>query len=233
MEAILQTFLLYARFQLLEYRLRFDWPTQAWVLEHKPPCPALTQTVDGAGNPTDIVPTDASTIWTLTAFNEEHDPAGQVARFMTMRLSPEAPEGNRTYVYSPLSNSPGSQRVTSAPLTNFDSLNNPASPDYLGRVVAVGYKCVGISDQTQLNMMNRRLFEAIGRRRLKGTIEAQDYIPALAPCTYFNLRALDATGARATIFSAWIKRRTVRVLDDEQETVSYEIDTNWTGELSQ
>ena len=207
-------FLLIARRQNVEYRLIYDWPTQLWHIDNKPRDTSVAGT------------------WTLTAFSDEL-PAAQTAVYQSLVIYPSPPEANIVTAAGVTSTSARVAIVVrSAPAINTASLTDATSPDYLGRFKSEEYQVDSLYDQTEVNKMARRIYDAVSHRRLKAKLISPSYQSGLIPCTQVNVRAQNAAGVRTTLFTAWIKKRTIEVADFDQELITYDLDTVWESEIS-
>ena len=119
-----------------------------------------------------------------------------------------------------------SVRIPSAPIVDTDSVSDPSSPNYLGRVKGLEVVVEGIQDVADANVMNRRMAAATMGRRLKGSVEIARYNTSLAP----NVRARLYTKAGALRLDGWIKRSAVVIDQHNAETMRLELDTIWESE---
>lgn len=214
-EHCVDQFLFLARQQNVEYRLRFDWPTQVWFIDQKPR------------------DTSTSGTWTLTAYADENNVATQTLYYETLTMYPTRPEANSVTCVSVNTGTATQdpQSIRSQALINKASLTDPTSVDYLGRVIGEEFQVENFQFQSDVDIMARRVFDATAHRRMKAKLTSPKFSASLLPSTQVNVRAQDAAGVRETLFTAWIKRLTVKIENNEQETVDYELDTVWAGEL--
>lgn len=210
-EKIIDNLLQLLRKQNVEYRMRYDWPHQGWVIEPKPRN------------------TDPSAVWNLVPYSSAHDPAAQTLRYSSLNLAPKRPEANVVSVIAGASASylQGGQTFKSAPLTNYASLNDPTSVDYLGRLIVAQFQAQGLASQDDVNKMARRIFSSIAYRRMTGTAKSPDFIFPLVPSTAVQIYQADGI----QLFSAWIKKIRISVDQDDQEEISYELDDVWEGDI--
>lgn len=163
---ILKTLLLLATASGQEWRLRFDANTGNWVLEPKPNNPSLA--------------------W-IFAPTGSHNPTGRQVRYQSLVLEPRPPEANIVYVEGATAPSKDAERVVVV-LVNEDSLEQPASRDYLGRTVLIRLQAEGISDVNLLTNFAERVYNAACRHEERYQVQIPlsrypiaDYLALLRP----------------------------------------------------
>lgn len=214
-QKIIKAFLLLLRRQKSEWRARFDWDAAAWNVEPKPRY--------------DDPDTQA---WTLTAWSDEANIPGRVLRYSDYKPSPEPPEANVTTVTGVSGGEPSTVLVKSAPCVNVASLRDPTSVDYLGRVKLADFQVEAISDPDEVNIMNRRVFEACGHRRFQANYQCPDVVLALRPNTKVTGRAFNALRQRASVYTGYLKKRTIIIEQDGVGEMRLECDSEFLGEIA-
>jgi hypothetical protein len=223
-DAIIKQLLLYLRRQFVEYRIRYDWAAQRFVLETKPR------------------DTSAGATWRLTPYPDEHDPDNRVVyigdgtpHLWDMTVTP--PEANMVQAFGVSSADHRAYRVPSAPLVNVASIGDPTSDDYLGRVKIAYPLFAPVYDGPEINRMARRFYDAVCRRRLQLTVPCRVDIPGLTPGLQVIVRGPDSSGDRADLLTLWLKRRTL-AFDFQTDgnvvpQVTYFLDSIWESDLDQ
>lgn len=217
---IIYALLLFLRKQNQEFILRHDWDLGYHVLELRPK-------VD-----------DEEYTWLLTAYCDEKDvdaltiPIGGPDGVL-YELTPIPPEANLVQPYGiDSANSSDASRVPGTPLVNVASLGDPDSLDYLGRVVAVYPFFAPVADVPTINVMGRRVFEAISRHRAQILVKVDDYYHDLSPSTHCTIRGPLADQTRGTLWaSLWVRRRTVRLEKCVLTSVALALDSRWESEV--
>ena len=209
-EEILRVLLLFVHTQGVEWRLRWDWTLRAFVPEKKP---KLT----------------GANAWSLVAYDEYRNAAAKVWSYSGLeppQIRPEPPEANYIIMEGMTDSSPDAKRVV-VPTWNQDSIENPASPDYLGRTRVAKVPVHGVTDVNALALMGRRVKDAIAHRRATEMIPIDHLQMALSPGT--QITQYDSLGA--ILLQGWIKFRHVIVEEIEgNETMLLGTDTVWEGE---
>lgn len=245
-DVIIRDMLLLVKKQSREWRIRYDWTAQAWLIELR-----------------DYLPTDAET-WTMTAFPDEiSGNASYDTNTRTMLMaaggnslfsfSVTPPECNVVQPFGLTSTDQNGERVPGTPLVNKKSLTDPNSPDYLGRFVNARPMMGPLEDLQWINWMGRRVYDAAAHRRLRAVVSGYDYIDALTPGKHVKVRSVvqnsEGFPERGELFATmittsqgdvpvhlWVKRRTV-VLDYNRgageiaPSVTYALDTVWDSEM--
>lgn len=209
-EEILRVLLLYLHTQGVEWRLPYDWDAVTFVLEPRP-------RLDGAEG------------WALVAYDELADAsahiwayAGEVSENPILR--PKPPEANILILEGVTEPSGDGQRVYAKSVNN-DSLTNVNSPDYLGRALVAKVTLHGLADKPVLNIMARRLMDAVSHRRLPQTIPIEHLQMALRP----NVEVTQYDGDGVVLMVGWIKQRTVVVEQEDLETMMLGVDSVYEG----
>jgi hypothetical protein len=220
----LKQLLLFFRKQFVEYRMRYDWAGNAWVIEAKPRL------------------TDDANTYTLTPFEDEV-PATRFALISAMEdgaafsLVPIPPEAN---IIQPRGNTSGGNDasiVAGQVIVNVPSILDNTSTDYLGRCKTATPTFIPITDETNINIMGRRVYDAACVRRLKFRVNGRLYEDVLKPAVQVKLRGINASGSRAVMFSSlWIRRRAITLDWNESgghitPMVEYDLDSRWESEL--
>lgn len=209
-EKVLQGFLLFLHTQGVEWRMRFDWPNNGWILEQKP-----HDASDGA-------------TWTLSPFSADINASNRVWVYDEgVEYEPEPPEGN-VFVVAGLSGT-GSNAVLelSGILRNEDSFSNASSPDYLGRLVFREFEMAVLPTTQEADRMNRRMMAEQGHHRDKATLPVSRLQLALKPAMRVKVYNGPINNSTNVWFDAWIKARHVTVEQDDKETMRLETDTIW------
>ncbi|MES2463946.1 MAG: hypothetical protein V4671_25530 [Armatimonadota bacterium] len=239
-DEVIKQMLLLAKRQYVEWRIRYDFAAQKWVLEKKPRDASETGT------------------WTFSPFPDEENIADHVVPIENgnevLSFSVTPPEFNVLQPFGLSTTGNDAERVPGSALVNVPSLNDPASPDYLGRFKNARPLIAPVADQKVINWMGRRIFDAAGHRRLRPSVVSRTYVRDLKPGAHVRLRSAvpgpDGRPKRINLFEQtipgsngepvpvhlWLKRRTV-VLEwnkgagDLAPTISYTMDTVWDSEL--
>jgi hypothetical protein len=233
-EDIIQRLLLLARGQWREYRVRYDWAAQRWRIEPK------------------NRNTAASARWILTPFADERGvavggtPGTQVIHCGfpetpgQMKIFP--PEANVVQAVGITEPGSSSKQVVGYPFKSIDSLSNPTSLSYLGRIVAARPLFDELRDSSEVDIMSRRLFDAVSTRE-----EMQDIVitgmnltrlNSFTPCgagatnlgpPWVVIRGLDASGGRVDLLDGWLKRRHVAIEAGfcGSEKITLTLSTRW------
>ncbi len=221
-DEIVRTLLLFMRAQFVEWRIRWDSVGVAWIAEKR----ARDLVNYWQGVPASK---DRRAVG-LPAVSE----ANRVFRYgEDTEILPHPPEFNMLQVEGLFSPDPGpeSKRFLTDGLPNKPSLTDPASPDYLGRMINQVYACWPISDEAELLLMCRRIFDRAAHRTFDGKIPVPDLMMSLAPNVLVYL--LDNLGVIWPTNSTglWIKRRTVTLDMEGKEQMLLEVDSVWESDL--
>lgn len=183
---ILQTLLLIASGAGQEYRLRWDTTQNKFVLEAKP-------------NPT--TPT-----WTLSPAQENQ--TNHTVRYQQLELRIEAPEANVVMVEGATAPEKDGKRLCKV-IVNQPSIQNPSSPDYLGRVRFVRLASDNLRTMDEVDKMADRLYSVASKRIRTATLTLPEYkewmLPLLSPPVKANLVLPNNGGT----WQGWIKRATL------------------------
>lgn len=212
---IVRDLLLFLRSQQEEFRLRYNWPGVKWVIEERA--------------------RDTDTFWTIRTTRSAENHAGRVAYYEALKFKPESPECNVLVVVGLTSlDAETAKGIESAPITNYPSLNDPTSLDYLGRTKITKVMAAPLSTQAEVDKMARRVEPFVQHHNFKPTVKipAGHYNLALAPNMKVRIYKPDGT----TYPDTWIKKRTVNVSPEEHGTVSNErmtlhCDQTWEGDF--
>jgi hypothetical protein len=215
--SVLRKLLLLGRGQYREYLLAYDWSSQAWTVV--------------------LRPRDDLTRWRLTPRSSSHNPATRTLKYDQFHIEPEPPEANVLCLAGATTADNQGYRITNI-TSNQDSVSNPASPDYLGRVRTALYTCKELSDQAEVNKMLRRLSEILLYRTLKSSVNLSYYHDALP--VNARVEVLDMQGI-ARPEAMWVKRRTVVITPGNYggihgaagyaETTTLELDSIWENDV--
>jgi prepilin-type N-terminal cleavage/methylation domain-containing protein len=209
-EEILRVLLLLLHTQGVEWRLRWDWSLGKFVPEKKP------KLTGGDG-------------WTLAAYDELRNAAAKIWCYSNAneapQIRPEPPEANLIIMEGLTDSSPDAKRVI-VPISNDDSINNPASPDYLGRTRVAKIPVHGVTDKNELALMARRVKDAISHRRASEMIPIDYLQMALSP----GVQVTQYDSAGVLLLQAFIKFRSVIVEEEGDERMLLGVDTVWEGE---
>jgi len=211
-DALFEILLFLMRRQQVEYVAAFDWAdTGTWQVTTRPGSLGTTWAV-----------------WYLSPFSEDANTVGNVWWYGPgTKFTPESAEGNIVIAEGVLDPGPDGTRVPTVPLINLPSINDPTSPDYLGRALEIKYAVDNVEDIPTLQTIQRAIFDAATTRRLKGQIKIEMLQMALAPNT--QVMVTDWNGS--VIANAWIKKRHVVVNDPYGATMDLDVDTVWQGEV--
>lgn len=212
-DMLFDIFLFMMKAQDTEYLAYFDWEnTGLWQIYLKP---------GSMGSSWDV--------WTLSQYSADADLGSQVWWYGPgTKFEPQPPEGNVFMAEGVLDPGPHGKRISAGPPSiNYDSLNNPSSPDYLGRRVVVKYPVDNVEDVPTLAKLQRAIFDAASRGRKKGNIHIESLNMALAP----NVEVIILDGFGNVLQDCWIKRRHFVVTDPYDATMELEVDTVWEGEI--
>lgn len=212
----LDAVLLHARAQNTEWILRYDYDQDGWVTEKR-----------NASTTTDAIE--------LVTTKEEEDRLNGIYCYETLRLEVEPPEANVVQVFGLSDPDSGGVRYVSPPCTNLDSISDASSADYLGRVVLLLGTVAEAPSRQVVNLMARRLYDAVAHRRQKATVTLTDWDEGLKPNCYATLNI----GSSA--LELWVKRVTVTidgagpsvgatVHEGYHERVTLELDSVWETE---
>ena len=213
-EDITEKWLFLLRKQNAEYLLVYNWDLAKMEWQAKPR------------------DTTALATWTLTFYEDEHDPANRII-FIGSELTanPTPPVFNILQVFGKTEKD-DEKLVPVQPLINSASLTNTASPDYLGRAKMAVLPVVGLTDEAELAKVARRVEAIDGHRVFDAWPQIPRYVEGLAPNTQVILRGPNASGVRSTLFTLWIKRR-VTIIDHTEgmEDMALHISSTWEGPL--
>lgn len=228
---LIRNFLLFARTQSDEWRLRFDWTANNFVPEKRVSVDTITPA------------------WTITPYRDEVTTGANAPRYDTtnhkflatlegsgdvaFRFSVQPPECNILQPYGLTdTNANTASRQTIQPFVNTPSLVDNTSVDYLGRIVAAYPMLSGIDKPGTLVNIARELERNVMHRRLLPVITTRDYIPGFGPDSYVGVIRGDVKGTRGDHFTAlWCKRRitTIDYTNGDESTmvVTYHLDSIW------
>jgi hypothetical protein len=231
---VVKDLLLLSRMQKTEWLVLYSWPLQAWQFEQKSYNPA--------------------SIWVLQPYVALQNAGNQVWSYGVAdelpKFKPEPPEANYIVAEGKASNDALSERVYSAPIVNYRSLNNTLladgltpNPDYLGRQKKAVASCAPMPDEGQLNIMVRRVYDAAAHRRLKISglpiahlqfgLVANQAVQLLDDAGNNILFSSDNAGN--VVPYGWIKKSTIIVEGGipgiPQETMLLDLSTQWEGEI--
>lgn len=216
----------HAKQQHHEWVLRYDHDLGAWVTEKR-----AYSTTTGA--------------LTLSPYIADRDPDNSVFHYLGLSMRPEPPEANVIQIVGVSDPDSGAQRYISPPCVNQDSIDDETSADFLGRAVLLLGTLGEAPTQREVNLMARRVYDAVAHRRLQATVTMQDWHTAIVPNVYVTL---ERDGGNA-IASLWLKRRTIRITGDTHslhwpgagaaaevihnyaEAVTLELDSVWESEI--
>ncbi len=219
----LEAVLTHTRTQRGEWILRYDYATDNWVTE-----PRASSTVTGA--------------LTLTPYSDDRDPDNGVFCYTSAQWRPEPPEANVIQIAGVSDPDSAAIRYVSPPCENHGSITDAASADYLGRTIVLLGTLAEAPTQREVNLMARRLYDAVAHRRVRGTLMLTDWHASLTPNVYCTVERDDDE----TLALVWIKRVTVRITQGQGlvfaggaptvspgylEQVTLEVDTQWEREL--
>lgn len=210
---ILAKILTFLHTQGVEWRVIYDW---------------LAVTFKVGKRPHDKTP---SAIWTLSPYSDDAN-AGTQTWYYAADPAPdykgERPEANIVLVIGLTQPNTAGAGIVSDPLYNRASILDPTSPDYLGREIGVEYFFPPIGDKGELNLMARRMFDAVAHRRQKfPALHIPVMQDALVPNLHVQVQKMDHT----TWVDGWIKRRTIMVDMFDRESTTLEIDSVWESEI--
>jgi hypothetical protein len=205
-EEILRILLLFLHTQGVEWRMPFNWANNTFTLEKKP-------RYDGADG------------WALVAYDELSNAGAHIWAYgEDPNIRPEPPEANILILEGLTDPSPDGKRVMAKSI-NKASINDPNSEDYLGRALVAKVKMHGIADKGELNIMARRLMDAISHRRLPETIPIRHLQMGLGP----NIQITQYDGEGRVVLTGYIKHRTVVVEEEGNEEMFLDVDSVWEG----
>lgn len=184
----LDAVLMHARQQGKEWILRYDYDADGWVTEAR-----AHSTIVGA---LDLVPTLA-----------ERDPDNAALHYETCTFRPEPPEANVIQIAGVTDPDSGGVRYVSPPCVNHDSIDDDTSADYLGRAVLLLGTLGEAPTQREVNLMARRVYDAVAHTRVQATVTMTDWHESVVPNAYCTVYR---NGGNVMLL-AWIKRRTIRV----------------------
>lgn len=233
-EETLQSFLLLARGQYREFRLRYNWNASEWLIERKPRL------------------LDAGHSYVLTPFTSEVGVAsGGIDGARVLRIGyPEQagqmmiypPEANVVQAIGATSPGPGGQAVVGYPFQSLESKTDPDSLNYLGRIVAARPRVDELADEHGADVMSRRIFDIVSVREEEQLVTRRGFVPEFVPCgsgaanvgpMRTLLRAVGTDGARLTLMTGWLKRVHVAIEAGlcGSEECAYTISSRWEGGL--
>jgi hypothetical protein len=220
-DEVIRSVLQLVRKQYHEWLLLFDWPTNTWTVELKPR------------------DTSAEGTWYLSPFSREASLAFQTICFSEAHFATAPPEANLIQPYGATDTDPKKgEKVPGTPIYNIPSLNDPTSPDYLGRVIMATPKFAPLKDVDGvfgINKMGRMVYDAACHRRLMATCVGHDYVDDLVPGTRVIIRSQTDSGAVYDWQTMWLKRRTVlynfEAEGEIKPNVTYHLDSQWEGDL--
>lgn len=160
--------------------------------------------------------------WRLSPY-DDYAPDEYVWAYTALQAEVLPPEANIVVVGGVQGTDSKTMRILSPPAVNTASLNDPASPDYLGRSKMVLYEVDGVSDQQDAALMCRRIYDAVAHSRVLASLAIERYNPALSPDAYVEVWDADYN----TLFTGWIKRATVVVDNWVTERMKLEVDSVW------
>lgn len=218
----LDAIMMHARSQNTEWVLRYDYDADGWVTEKR-----ARSTTAGA---LEFRPTIA-----------EREPDNSVFAYETLTLRPEPPEANVVQIAGISDPDSGGLRYISPPCVNVDSVSNAASADYLGRAVLLLGHLGEAPTQREVNLMARRIYDAVAHTRVLATATLTDWHQAIVPNAYVTIYRNGGN----VLAHMWIKRRTImidgagpslywpgggnppEVCPNYHEAVTLELDTEW------
>jgi hypothetical protein len=223
-DTIIKNFLMFARKQGEEWRLKYDWFNQSWYLDQKPKDPT------------------AGASWVFTQFEDDLAAPrwaeilgnGEPGHILDFDASP--PEANYLQPVGLTSSEPDkATRVPGASLKNLASLTDQNHPDYLGRTKLAQVLFAPLSDLPEINRMGRRAYDVACHRLLAPMITSRWY-KFLIPGTHIaGVRTLDNQGNKHYLMSdLWLKRKIVKVNYLDKGTiveVDYQLSTQWESPL--
>lgn len=209
--SVLERLLLLGRAQGREYAATYDWDAGAWTISAR-----LHDESDAA-------------TWTLVPWQERALFARRWV-YLSARFETLPPECNLLVMEG--LDQPSSEATRQTVLvSNADSVSNPASIDYLGRVVTARYKAQGGGEGgVDVRALARMVERLAMHRAITGQVEMAWWVPELRPNT--RVRVLKPDGSE--VGPLWVKRRTVRVepgFQRDEEAMTLELDSTWEGDL--
>lgn len=208
-DEILRSLLMFLKREKEEWRLRYDWQNQKWVLERKP---------------------RDTMVWTLSPFSTDAKANESKWYYSELHIQPDSPEANYILLEGNTKpDSSGKRLIASA--VNRPSLTDPNSVDYLGRLVSLKVEAPSLTTQEDVNLWLRRVYDAVAHRRVKATIVTPKVQPAIVPLQ--QVRIWDSS--RVVRFTGWVKQISVVWEQDypqaRGERMVLHVDSIWDGEL--
>lgn len=210
-EEILEKLLVLGRLQNQEWLAVHDPDTWTWTISPRP--------------------RDTVTKWTLTADSDDHDVGSRYVRYQALSMEPMPPECNVLRVVGVTSPDPKGTKIV-AYAANQDSIDDPASEDYLGRVVLAEFAAEEALTQGEVNMLARKVAARAMHHSWRASVDCQQHVGALGPNCYVDILDRDD----AVLATMWIKRRTLTVTASDgvigyREQVTYEMESIWEDPL--
>ncbi len=194
-DEILTSLLLFALATGGEWRLRYDFGQQRWVLEQKPD-----------GLPPIVI--DPAT----------QDLLQRTVRYDSLSIVPEPPEANLLIVEgATVPNREGERLVVQ--IVNEPSLTDPTSLDYLGRVVSVYLQADSINEIDRLQEMAEYLYDSVCKHRTRYSLVLpipQRFNPLFLDLILGLPRKVQIVIAGGQ-HTAWVKRSTLTVEYDTRQ----------------
>lgn len=210
-DEILRTLGLLATATGQEWRLRYDFGEQKWKLEPKP-----------AGTPA----------WTLKPAGQ-HQPSLRIASYARLKQVPVPPEANLFWVEGATAPGKTGERLV-VQLLNEDSLSEPSSLDYLGRIVAMRLQSDSLDTIARVDELAEHLYAVAGRHKMKFELEiplGRNFDAAMLELATVLPRQIEIqlqTGM--AIGTAYIKRATLSAElagEQEEHQIQIEADTQF------
>ncbi len=179
--------------QSKDYVLFYDWEFNKWV------CGVRDIDVLAAQDP-----------WTLTPFESEADLSerrvlvrkGDNGRYFSLKV--RNPEGNVVRPFGMTEVNDEKSLLQGNILTNFKSLNDKTSRDYLGRVKVLTpvFAPLSVLDGfASINSMGRSVYDSACRWTGDIVLQTQDFIQDMGPDQLVILRGLNDVGVPVNLFS--------------------------------
>lgn len=205
----LDVLLMLMRSQNTEYKARWDWSLGYWIIESKP-----------------YNPNSPWSFYRKTGLKNENS---LYWYYSHLQITPEPPEANTVQaagLTAAKTNQYQNQMYTQ-PLKNYPSFTDPASDDYLGRMILDVVQFSPSPDMGTLTLYAQRVFDAVSHKHGMATLNTPNTSFAMTPGVRIICYASDGT---TVLFDGWVKKKTI-ILKDDQESMMLNLDTVWTGEL--
>jgi hypothetical protein len=186
-DEILKTLLLLATASGNEWRLRYDAVNGKWLLEPKP---------------------DGLPAWQLHASLKNY--ALNRARVSSWTIVPEPPEANLVWVEGATAAGKEGERLV-VQLVNSDSLAEPNSLDYLGRIKVLRLQSDALDTIDAVQQLADRLYQVAARHRERHQFKLQAVLaelPALMPLLQPPRKVEVLSTANEVIATLYVKRAT-------------------------